>query len=161
MSWRLGPVVFVGWSLFVWGTRLRNIASDGELAGFELVWRTSLAVALFGFALLAGAALIAERFSARVSRTQLRGPIAALAGLTVFTWVLRGISIALADHSAAFVAVHLVLAVVSIGLAAWAWKSLTTKLKNAMMQSARDGDQPGKASDTMPSSTSKFTRASS
>lgn len=141
MSRRLAPALLVAWTLFVWATRIRNIATDTDLAGFEKVWRTGLAVALVAAALAGVVSLVTKR--------GLRSVIGALAGLTVITWVIRGISIAVADHSAAFVAVHLVLAVVSIGLALWAIRSLWST------------DQPGKASETVPSSTSKFARSSS
>ena len=44
-----------------------------------------------------------------------------LAGWTTVVWVVRAADIALGgDHEAAFIAVHVVLAVVSTGLAAWA-----------------------------------------
>ena len=149
--------VLVAWTLGVWGTRIRNIAEDTELAGFERVWRTGLAIGLVLTALVAGAALLAQFFgsgsSGRVDRPRwLQGAIGALGSITIITWVARGIGIATADHGAAFIAVHLVLAVVSIGLAVWAWRSLT-------VGRSASGDQPGVARVTTPSSTSKFTRS--
>jgi len=107
----LGPWLLVAWTLFVWGTRIRNIINDDELAGFDRVWRTGLATGLTLLALAAAAALI--------SRRGVRPTVGALAGATVIAWVVRGVSIAFADHSAAFIAIHLVLAAVSIGLAVW------------------------------------------
>ncbi len=57
----------------------------------------------------------------------LRVVVAALAGWTVGVWIVRAVGIATGDHEAAFIAVHLVLALVSIALSAWAWHSVTTE----------------------------------
>jgi hypothetical protein len=88
------------WSLFVWGVRIRNAAGA---AG-----PTLLAVS---FVALAVAVLVSR--GARL-------PTLGLAGWTVAVWVARLVDIALlSDHDVAFVAVHAVLAAVSIALAAW------------------------------------------
>src|SRR5690606_20825619 len=52
----------------------------------------------------------------------LSAPRPALAGWSVVVWVVRDVRIVAADHSAGFKAVHTVLAVVSIALAALAWR---------------------------------------
>ena len=52
-----------------------------------------------------------------------------LAGITTVVWAVRGVQIALADHSVGFIVVHTVLALVSIGLAVVAWRAV-------------DGDRP-------------------
>ncbi len=119
----LGPWLLVAWTLFVWGTRIRNIIEDDELAGFEQIWRTGLAVGLTVLALGGLAAL--------VSHKAVRPAITALAGVTVVAWVVRGISIAFADHSAAFIAIHLVLAIVSIGLSVWSWRTIQQQAHSA------------------------------
>jgi hypothetical protein len=68
-----------------------------------------------------------------------------LAGWTTVVWVVRAADIALGgDHEAAFVAVHVVLAAVSIGLAAWA---VTTdrKVRSAEHTSALTASQENMA----------------
>jgi hypothetical protein len=46
----------------------------------------------------------------------------AFAAWTVAVWVVRSVGIATADHDASFIAVHLVLAAISISLSAAAWR---------------------------------------
>lgn len=116
MRARLAPWLLVAWTLFVWGTRIRNIVSDDELAGFEQAWRIGLAVGLTVLA-LAGAFVL-------LWRRGVRPIVGTLALVTIAAWIVRGISIAVADHDAAFIAVHLVLAVISIGLAALSLRSI-------------------------------------
>jgi hypothetical protein len=102
---RRAPFALAAWTLFVWGVRIRN-------AGGELV-PTVVAVT---FVLLAVAVLVT-----RGGRTV----TLALAGWTVAVWAVRLVDIALlSEHDAAFVAVHAVLAVVSIALAVVATKRL-------------------------------------
>lgn len=87
--------VLACWTLFVWGTRLRS----------------GLALLPLAFVALAVAVLLRRRD---------RTTALVLAGATAAAWVVRGVDLAvLSDHDAAFVAVHLALATVSIGLAAW------------------------------------------
>jgi hypothetical protein len=100
-------VAFVVWSLLVWTTRIRNIWGDDALGTGEKWGRTGLALSFTVLALV-----VAWGLWSRAS--WLRASVAALAGWTVVVWVVRSVGIATADHSAAFVAVHLVLAVVSV-----------------------------------------------
>jgi hypothetical protein len=51
--------------------------------------------------------------------------VGALAGWTVAVWVVRDIRIVAADHDLGFTLVHVVLGVVSIILAGWAWREAT------------------------------------
>ncbi len=97
------------WTLFVWGGRLRNIADDDTLSGWALVWRAGLA-ALFVVLALAVVTAVFLR------RPALRSAAFALAAFGIAVWVVRGIDIALGDHSAAFITVHMALAVVTIAL---------------------------------------------
>jgi hypothetical protein len=55
----------------------------------------------------------------------LRLAVLALAGWTIGVWVVRSVGIATGDHSAAFTAVHLLLATISIALAARGWRQVT------------------------------------
>ena len=106
-------------TLLVWTTRIRNIWTDDELSTAGQVGRTALALAFTAFALV-GAFLwwtARRRGSAPAGSARF---VRAFAVWTTGVWVVRGVQIALADHDAAFVAVHTVLAVVSIALAVWA-----------------------------------------
>ena len=101
------------WSLLVWTTRIRNIWTDDELSAGEQWGRTLLALSFTVLALAVGWAVL------RGSAWR-RQVVLALAGWTIAVWIVRSIGIATADHDAAFVAVHLVLALVSGVLAALA-----------------------------------------
>ena len=103
-------VALVGWSLLVWTTRIRNIWTDDELSVTGQVGRTALALSFTVLAVAAGVA-VARRLAWRDRAVHL------LAGWTIAVWVVRSIGIATADHDAAFIAVHLVLAAISIVLA--------------------------------------------
>jgi len=68
---------------------------------------------------LVGLAVLAVAWRAR-GRVLTSGEVVAVrvaAAWTVGVWAVRGVQIALADHEAAFIVVHLVLAAVSIALA--------------------------------------------
>jgi len=101
------------WSLLVWTTRIRNIWTDDELTAGEQWGRTALASS---FTVLALAVLL----GVYQRSTWLRSAVVALVAWTIGVWVVRSIGIATADHEGAFIAVHLVLAVISITLAALA-----------------------------------------
>jgi hypothetical protein len=99
--------VTAGWMVFVWATRIRNAAGDDTLS---TAGRASAYVLSAGC--LAGAAALAV-LGAR------RGPVKYVVAIVVAhaaIWVLRGAQIALGDRSVPFKAVHVVLALVSIGL---------------------------------------------
>ena len=123
-SRRLRPVlVLSAWTFLVWTTRIRNIWTDDSLTTAGQWWRTALALVFTAFA-VAGVTVWwkARRGGWARAATLVR----AFALWTVGVWVVRGVQIALADHSVAFVAVHTALAVVSIGLAVWADRSAHT-----------------------------------
>jgi hypothetical protein len=103
-------IVLTGWSLLVWTTRIRNIWTDDELSTASQLGRTALALSFTVLAVAVGAAVV--RRSAWRDRA-----VRLLAGWTIVVWVVRSVGIANADHDGAFVAVHLVLAAVSIALA--------------------------------------------
>jgi hypothetical protein len=98
------------WSLLIWTTRIRNIWTDDELSTGEHWGRTALALSFTGLALVVGYAVYRRA-------TWLPKAVHALAGWTIAVWVVRSIGIATADHDGAFIAVHLVLAAISIALA--------------------------------------------
>jgi hypothetical protein len=96
-------LVFAGWTLFVWGTRISNILSDGGGAAALLV-ATGL-VAL-------GLAVALHAFTRRLAWS-----VPALVAGTVAVWAVRVPGVLLHDHSTGFKAVHLALGVVSVLLA--------------------------------------------
>jgi signal transduction histidine kinase len=109
-------LALVAWTFLVWTTRIGNIWGDDELTNGEKWGRTGLALSFTILALVVVVALwrrtpwqaLAVRF---------------LAGWTVAVWALRSVGIAGGDHDAAFIAVHLVLAVASIALSALALRA--------------------------------------
>jgi hypothetical protein len=109
-------LALVGWTFFVWTSRIANIWRDEALDTGEKLGRTGLAVS---FTLLALAVVVA--LWRRAPSAALLA-VGALAAWTVVVWVVRGVSILLADHDGAFKLVHVVLGVVSIVLAALAWR---------------------------------------
>lgn len=110
-------IALVAWTFLVWTTRISNIWGDDDLTDGEKWGRTGLAMS-FTVLGLAVAWAIWRRAS------WLRPAVLALAGWTTAVWVVRAAGIATGDHEAAFIAVHVVLAVVSIALSALAVRSL-------------------------------------
>jgi hypothetical protein len=109
-------LALVAWTFFVWTTRIGNIWRDADLDTGEQVGRTALAVS---FTLLAVGVLAALWRGAPRARTLTVG---ALAAWSTAVWVVRDARILVADHEVGFKVVHTVLAVVSIALAALAWR---------------------------------------
>jgi hypothetical protein len=111
-------LALVGWTFFVWTTRIANIWRDDALDTGERVGRTGLALS---FTVLAVAAVVALwRGSPRATRVA----VGLLAAWSVAVWVVRDARIVAGDHDAAFVVVHVVLGVVSVALAALAWREV-------------------------------------
>ena len=104
------PAAFAAWTVFVWGTRIRNIARDGG---------TSLSLAV-SVALVVLAVVVAVSL---VRAGHPRWAVPTLAAATVVAWAVRAPQILLGDHSGAFKVVHTVLAVVSVALAVAAVRS--------------------------------------
>lgn len=109
---RRATSALVAWSLLVWTGRIRNIWADDSLSTAGQVGRTALALS---FTVLALAALVTVLRPA--SRRASTLAVDLLAGWTVAVWAVRVPGILLNDHEAAFMAVHVVLAVVSVALA--------------------------------------------
>lgn len=118
---RLRPALVLStWTVLVWTTRIRNIWTDESLSTSGQVWRTALALAFTAFAAVTIGAWVKARRDHGAVPAGTATWVRAFAGWTVGVWVVRGVQIALADHSIAFVVVHSGLAVVSTGLAVWA-----------------------------------------
>jgi hypothetical protein len=103
------------WTLFVWGTRVRNIGNDDTLGGGEKAFAFLVCVVFIGAA-MAMLAMLVTRQSAR-----LRALLTVFAVATVGWWAVRSVLIVAHDHSMAFRIVHIVLGVISSVLAVAAW----------------------------------------
>jgi hypothetical protein len=90
----------------------------------EQWWRTALALSFTVLALAVGLA-------AYLRTSSLASLVRMLAGWTIAVWVVRSIGIASADHDAAFIVVHLVLAAVSVTLAALAVREVGARASAA------------------------------
>jgi hypothetical protein len=102
--------VLVGWTLFVWATRIGNTWSDHSTSTGEKLGSTALALS---FTALAAVVLVAwlQR------RPWLTRAVLVLGAWTAGVWASRLVAIATDHRGAGFVAVHGVLAVVSVVLA--------------------------------------------
>jgi len=115
---RLVLWVFVGWTLFVWTTRIRNIWTDDSLTTSGQIGRTALVLAF-----TVPAVAVAVGLMRRSGGPWLTWVIRAFAAWTVGFWFVRLVGIMANGHGAAFVAVHAVLALVSSVLAVAAWRT--------------------------------------
>jgi hypothetical protein len=131
MSTRRLPatIALVAWTLLVWTSRIGNIWGDAGLTTGEKWGRTGLALSFTALALAAAHAVW--------HRTRWRDvAVKVLAGWTIGVWAVRSVGIAAGDHSGAFVAVHLVLAIVSIAL------SVLATRESARVESGRSAPSP-------------------
>jgi hypothetical protein len=104
------------WSLFVWGARIRNAVNGDDGTAAIVLASTFVVLAVLVLATKGQNGFLAI----------------ALAGWTVAVWSVRAVDIAfLSDHGAAFVVVHLVLAVVSWVLAAWVSRDFSGRRSTA------------------------------
>lgn len=117
-------IALAAWSLFVWTTRIGNIWRDDALSTGERWGRTGLALSFTVLALAVGHG-VWHRAGWRPAVTKV------LAAWTVAVWVVRSVGIAGGGHEAAFVAVHLVLAAVSIAISVAAWREAARRLEPA------------------------------
>ena len=106
-------LAFAAWTLFMWGTRIRNAFGDDDLSGGDKALALGVALAFTLGALAVGIAALRRRGQDL--------PVKVLAAVTVVYWPVRVVQIVLADHGVAFTLVHAVLGVVSVALALWAW----------------------------------------
>lgn len=116
---RPAAIALVVWTFLVWTTRINNIWADDSLSDGDKWGRTALALSFTVLALAVAVALWRRA-------GWLSGALLLLTGWTVGVWVVRSVGIASGDHSAGFIAVHLVLAAVSIALSALALREGAT-----------------------------------
>ncbi len=110
------PMASALWTLFVWGTRARNIVNDDTLNAGERVLAFTVTAA-FVIGALATIIAVASGWD------RLRSLLAVVATFTIGWWLIRSALILGHDHSVGFRVVHLILAVISGVLAAAAWRA--------------------------------------
>jgi hypothetical protein len=107
-------------TLLVWVGRIRNAVGDASLDGSGRVGPLTLSASFVVLALVAGGLLVASHRRHSLGRGAARA-VGVLAVWTIGVWIVRAVDIALlGDHEVGFVVVHLVLAAVSVVLAALA-----------------------------------------
>jgi hypothetical protein len=125
MSRRLpATLALCGWTLLVWTTRIGNIWDDDDLTTGEKWGRTGLALSFTVLALAVGYAVLRRQPWCGLA-------VKLLAGWTIGVWLTRSVGIATGDHDAAFIAVHLVLALVSIALSVLAVRETSRVVASA------------------------------
>lgn len=119
--------IFLAWTLFVWGGRIRNAVADVALEGAERTATLALSASFVVPALVLAAGWAMRRSRAGAA---LRWGTAVLAGWTVAVWVVRAADIALtSDEGVAFVLVHVVLALISVVLAGAASAAVRSRVE--------------------------------
>lgn len=111
------PLVFVGWTLFVWGNRITNIFDDAGTPDATQAFSLGIGLLVITLAVL-------------TALGDLRGrptwALQALVLITVAVWSLRVPMIVFgSDHELGFKAVHTVIAAISVGLAMFALRART------------------------------------
>jgi hypothetical protein len=122
--WIAGALV--AWTAFVWINRLRNLANDTEATTADQVVSGGLSLVLLWLAVAGALALVVSWRRRWTLDAPQRQALRLLAGATVVVWVIRGVDIVLSGWDLAFVAVHLVLAGISIALAVGTWRGTTS-----------------------------------
>lgn len=103
--------VLVGWSVFLWISRLRNVLDNDELSDWGVIWRVGVVVVFVVLAILAW------------MRRTTTWAVPVLVWWTIGFWLVRGGGILIDDHAVSFKVIHTVLMVVSIGAAMWVWQT--------------------------------------
>ena len=106
-------IAFGAWTVFVWGTRIRTALGDDDMAA-----AAKAAVVVWSLTLVAAGVLVIVRRRQEVVR--------AVLGLTVASWAVAAVSMLTGARGAAFVAVHLTLAALSIAIGVAAYRSTSS-----------------------------------
>jgi len=106
--------VLVGVTVVVWVVRVVNVFGDNSLSGSARLWRLLVAGCFLAFAGLAVAVLSGRWAGHRLGSTRL---VAMFCLWTMVFWAVRSIGILLGDYDTEFTLVHVLLAVVSVGVA--------------------------------------------
>lgn len=103
-------LAFGGWNAAIWLTRIRNILGDDSLdAGGKALWMAP--------AVVFGAGGVVALLAWWKGQASLARPLAAVAMAVILYWPIRTVFIMVDGRSLAFRMVHVVLSVVSVGLA--------------------------------------------
>lgn len=116
--------LLVGWTAFVWATRINNALSDAALDGAGKV--VSLILSASMLALAAAAVVVLARAKHRDWTANEVRLVQVFVAWTVAVWVVRVPQILLADHDLGFSVVHTALGLVSIVLAVLSWPRART-----------------------------------
>lgn len=108
-------IALCGWTVFVWGNRISNAWSSTTEPTSAKVVSTLLAASFLALA-VGGAVVLVRSWTRPVSAAAQRF-LVVFAGWTVVVWCVRIVGILGDDHGAAFKTVHVVLGLISIGLA--------------------------------------------
>lgn len=108
-------------TLFIWTNRVWLAwTDDADSVARKVAWSVPITAFVVAAAVVAGLML-----SGRAERTPwFASLVRAFAAGTIAFWAIRAPMIALADHDAAFIVVHTVLAVASVGTAIGAWRAV-------------------------------------
>ena len=106
--------VLVAVTVVVWVVRVVNVFGDDSLSGSARLWRQLVAGCFLAFAGLAVAVLSGRWAGHRLGSTRL---VAMFCLWTMVFWAVRSTGILLGDYDTEFTLVHVLLAVVSVGVA--------------------------------------------
>ena len=106
--------VLVAVTVVVWVVRVVNVFGDDSLSGSARLWRLLVAGCFLVFAGLAVAVLSGRWAGHRLGSTRL---VAMFCLWTMVFWAVRSIGILLGDYDTEFTLVHVLLAMVSVGVA--------------------------------------------
>ena len=106
--------VLVAVTVVVWVVRVVNVFGDDSLSGSARLWRLLVAGCFLVFAGLAVAVLSGRWAGHRLGSTRL---VAMFCLWTMVFWAVRSIGILLGDYDTEFPLVHVLLALVSVGVA--------------------------------------------
>jgi len=106
--------VLVVVTVVVWVVRVVNVFGDDSLSGSARLWRLLVAGCFLAFAGLAVVVLSGRWAGHRLGSTRL---VAMFCLWTMVFWAVRSIGILLGDYDTEFTLVHVLLAVVSVGVA--------------------------------------------
>jgi hypothetical protein len=130
-------VVLFGWTAFVWLTRISNAWNDAAMSGAGKAITTAVSLALVAGAAASVWAVFADR-AVRIVQVFLAA--------TVVVWVVRVPQILLDEHDAAFKVVHATLGVISVALAAVAWRAVRSEPSWASLSPSSRSRAPHRAS---------------
>ena len=106
--------VLVAVTVVVWAVRVVNVFDDDSLSGSARLWRLLIAGCFLSFAGLAVAVVSGRWAGHRLGSTRL---VAMFCLWTMVFWAVRSIGILLGDYDTEFTLVHVLLALVSVGVA--------------------------------------------